>query len=240
MYKNISMTIIIASAIAAFLIVPWAALQHSHAQSNSNLQSTAMNMHDQERRAVNAPALTWSNSLATEAQSWAEHLKALNQGKPLDTITQSDLVHSTTTLGENLAQEAAWGTGPVSPPTTESLIQGWIDEKPYMGGHYTQMIAQSTKEVGCGIASGKGSITDGSMTGESVYLVCRYNPQGNIAAPQAVGEEDAGAQLQEEGAAAPLDDQGAAAPPDGGDDGGGDDGGGDDGGGDDGGGDDGN
>ena len=213
MYKNVSMTIIIASAIAALLIVPWAALKHSHAQSNSNLQSTALNMHKQERDAVRAPALTWSNSLATEAQSWAEHLAALNQGKPLDTIRQSDLVHSTTTLGENLAQAAAWGTGPVSPPTTESLIQSWINEKSYMGGHYTQMIAQNTKEVGCGIASGKGSVTGGSMTGESVYLVCRYNPQGNTAAPQAVGEEDAAAPLQEEGAAAPLDDQGAAAPP---------------------------
>ena len=89
-----------------------------------------------------------------------------------------------------------------------------------MGGHYTQMIAQNTKEIGCGIASGKGSVTGGSMTGESVYLVCHYNPQGNTAAPQAVGEEDAAAPLQEEGAAAPLDDQGAAAPPDGGDDGG--------------------
>ena len=83
-----------------------------------------------------------------------------------------------------------------------------------MGGHYTQMIAQNTKEIGCGIASGKGSVTGGSMTGESVYLVCHYNPQGNTAAPQAVGEEDAAAPLQEEGAAAPLDDQGAAAPPD--------------------------
>ena len=77
---------------------------HSHAQSNSNLQSTALNMHKQERDAVRAPALTWSNSLATGAQSWAEHLAALNQGKPLDTIRKSDLVHSTTTLGENLAQ----------------------------------------------------------------------------------------------------------------------------------------
>ena len=140
-------------------------------------------MHKQERDAVRAPALTWSNSLATGAQSWAEHLAALNQGKPLDTIRKSDLVHSTTTLGENLAQAATWGTGPVSPPTTESLIQSWINEKSYMGGHYTQMIAQNTKEIGCGIASGKGSVTGGSMTGESVYLVCHYNPQGNTAPP---------------------------------------------------------
>ncbi len=35
MYRNVSITIIMASAILAILIVPWAALQRSHAQSDS-------------------------------------------------------------------------------------------------------------------------------------------------------------------------------------------------------------
>ena len=103
-----------------------------------------------------------------------------------------------------------------------------------MGGHYTQMIAQNTKEIGCGIASGKGSVTGGSMTGESVYLVCHYNPQGNTAAPQAVGEEDAAASTSGRRCRLHLMTKVPQTPPDGGDDGGGDDGGGDDGGGDDG------
>jgi hypothetical protein len=48
MYK-ISLTIIMASAIAAILIVPWATLQRSHAQSD--LADTILKIHNDERAA---------------------------------------------------------------------------------------------------------------------------------------------------------------------------------------------
>jgi pathogenesis-related protein 1 len=180
MYKNVSITLIMASAIAAILIVPSAVLQRSHAQSD--LANTVLAVHNRERAAVGSPELKWSDSLAADAKSWAEHLVTLNQGKPLD--ERSNLVHATGTgQGENLAQRAAWGSGPTSPPSTESLLQGWVNEKPYGGSfdHYTQMVWKTTKEVGCGTASLSGSAAGGSMTGQSVFLVCRYSPPGNIA-----------------------------------------------------------
>ena len=88
------------------------------------------------------------------------------------------LINSTGTgKGENLAYKWSAGTGQVSPPSAESLVQGrnsWVAEKSWtpMGGHYTQMVWNNTKEVGCAIATSNGKTSDG-MTGVVAYLVCR-------------------------------------------------------------------
>jgi uncharacterized protein YkwD len=146
---------------------------------------TILKMHNDERAAVGSPALTWSDSLAADAKNWADHLVTLNQGKPIDKLTQSDLVHSSV-AGENLAQGGVWGTGPVSPPSTNSLVQGWVNEKPWRGGpcagdcdHYTQMVWKNTKEVGCAIATSNEKASNGD-SGLVAYLVCRYSPPGNM------------------------------------------------------------
>lgn len=122
----------------------------------------------------------WSEKLAADAKSWADHLVTLNQGKPIDKLTQSDLVHSTGTgQGENLSERGVWGSGPVSPPSTESLVHGRNSWTP-MGGHYTQMVWKNTKEVGCATATSNGKASNGD-SGLAVYLVCRYSPPGNMA-----------------------------------------------------------
>jgi hypothetical protein len=53
MYKHVSITLIMASAMAAILIVPSAALQRSHAQSD--LANTVLAVHNRERAAVGVP-----------------------------------------------------------------------------------------------------------------------------------------------------------------------------------------
>jgi uncharacterized protein YkwD len=60
MYRNVSITIIMASAILAILIVPWAALQRSHAQSD--LADTILKIHNDERAAHSIPPLKWSDA----------------------------------------------------------------------------------------------------------------------------------------------------------------------------------
>jgi Cysteine-rich secretory protein family len=80
-----------ASAIAAIVIVPSAVLQRSHAQSD--LANTVLAVHNRERAAVGSPELKWSDSLAADAMSWAEHLVTLNQGKPLDERSISSTRH---------------------------------------------------------------------------------------------------------------------------------------------------
>ena len=157
MYKNISLTIIMASAIAAILIVPWAALQRSHAQSD--LSSTILDIHNRERSAVSVPPLVWSDSLAAGAKTWAEHL-----------ATTGEFNHDPNGGAENIA---GFFKGVSAPGEGQSK---WVDEKVHWNGstcasgevcgHYTNMIGSGYKEVGCGTASGSGHPYS--------ILVCRY------------------------------------------------------------------
>jgi pathogenesis-related protein 1 len=190
-HKPIAISVIIPIAVAAILIVPWAPLQRSHAQSD--IASTILDIHNRERAAVSVPPLVWSDKLAADAKSWAEHLVKLNEGKLLDELTSQDLVHSTGTgQGENLHN--SWWTGSGEPSTAE-MVQGWVDEKKNWNGgtypsgcasgkvcgHYTQMVWKDTKDVGCATASASGSVSAkyGGGAGHVVYLVCRYSPPGN-------------------------------------------------------------
>ena len=147
--------------------------------NTADFANTILAVHNRERAAVGVPDLVWSNSLAADAKSWADELVKLNQGK----IKGVDIPHSEKSTrpgqGENLASEMAASSGTVSPPSTESLLQGWVDEKPSMGGHYTQMVWKNTKEVGCAIATSNEKTSNG-MAGVVAYLVCRYSPPGNI------------------------------------------------------------
>ena len=66
-------------------------------------ENTILNIHDQERKAVNNPALSWSNSLAADAQSWADHITTLGLGP--DDLAPHATLDKETAQGENLA----WG-----------------------------------------------------------------------------------------------------------------------------------
>ena len=101
-----------ASAIAAILIVPWAALQRSHAQSD--LANSILALHNSERAAVGVPALVWSDKLAADAKPWAEHL-----------ATSGEFVHDTNrgNVGENIA---GFFSGVSAPGEGQSK---WVDEK---------------------------------------------------------------------------------------------------------------
>jgi uncharacterized protein YkwD len=132
--------------------------------------NTILKIHNNERAAVSVTPLVWSNTLATNAKSWAEHLANINT-----------LQHSTGKgYGENLSFRSD-SRGP-SAISTASLVQGWVNEKngysvhPFQWpgdkaqGHYTQMVWKTTTKIGCGTAT----------SGNSVYLACQYTPQGNI------------------------------------------------------------
>jgi len=58
------------------LIVPSSVVQLSNAQPNQDM-AAVLDVHNRERAAVEAPPLTWSDSFATESQSWADHLTTL-------------------------------------------------------------------------------------------------------------------------------------------------------------------
>ena len=192
MNGKLSILISVTLITAAILTVQSSMLQVSYAQSrvDATTQNTILNMHNQERNAVRVPTVTWSDSLARDAQTWADRVVSMNlrwdicgnpqqdpQGRQCPPHVPRDQANG---QGENLA----WG---YNYPLT-SLAQGWANEKsnyapgtpiasnlgyPNVYGHYTQMVWQSTTQIGCGTARQ----TIGANTWD--LLVCRYSPGGN-------------------------------------------------------------
>lgn len=139
--------------------------------------------HNKERAINKLPPLTWSPTLATYAQQWADHL-AKNK--------HCNLVHRPLSgafaqkHGENLywGGPITWTNGKVELQklTGKKVVQDWISEKQYFNirinqcfpgqqcGHYTQVVWKATKQVGCAKA----------ICGDkSQVWVCNYNPPGN-------------------------------------------------------------
>lgn len=156
----------------AFLLASMAAAVLGPSAFAQSLPEEMLALHNSERAQVGVPPLSWSETLASDAQRWANHLAATGQFAHAGSDENPD-------SGENLA---AGGAGSF---TAAQLAQLWADEKAYFRygnfpelstdgnwatvGHYTQVIWRNTTEIGCALATGSGSD----------YLVCRYNPPGN-------------------------------------------------------------
>ena len=130
--KPIAISLIIPIAVAALLIVPWAALERSHAQSD--LANTILEIHNRERAAVGVPPLVWSDKLAADAKPWAEHLATTPEFK--HDPNRGD-------VGENIA-----GFNPskgVSAPGEGQML--WVDEKKeYTGSRIKPLYANGLEE----------------------------------------------------------------------------------------------
>lgn len=124
--------------------------------------------HNYWRKELGLPPLKWSNQLAAVAQKWANQLKARG----------CEIKHSTTKYGENIY----WSKGKKRSP--QEAVDAWASEKKdfnfetlecnkewYHCGHYTQLIWERTKRVGCAVAY----CEDGSEV-----WVCNYEPAGNV------------------------------------------------------------
>ncbi|MBV9176514.1 MAG: hypothetical protein JO297_05705 [Nitrososphaeraceae archaeon] len=154
-------------------------------------QNTILAIHNRERAAVHVPDLVWSDSLAADARNYLDKMVFENNG----VIFKSDAPRGVNLLrhasdlvqlgqGENLARLAQLSS---HPNMVERLVQDWVSEKPSMGQHYTQMVWKTTKEVGCAIATVRGTTESGMGNGKipavAVYLNCRYSPSGNTGGP---------------------------------------------------------
>jgi PKD repeat protein len=128
--------------------------------------------HNVYRNEVGVAPLTYSSSLATSAQAWAEHDASIGS-----------LVHSSGSYGENIA--SGMPTGSIS---WTDVVNLWGAEKTYFiygpfgnecsttghwydVGHYTQIIWSTTTQCGCGKAT--------NVTQNTEYFVCQYSPPGN-------------------------------------------------------------
>src|SRR5258706_875362 len=130
--------------------------------------------HDAARAAMGVGPVRWSDSLAADAQGYA------------DTLARSGrFEHSTEPRGAVREGENLW-TGTRGAYRYDEMMGHWVAERRYFKpgptpdfstsgrwedvAHYTQIIWRGTTEFGCAMASNR---TDD-------YLVCRYAPPGNV------------------------------------------------------------
>jgi hypothetical protein len=127
------------------------------------------------RAEVNVAPLNWSDNLSAQAQKCADYNAAnfLPTGQQKHCRTPGfgqNIALATTSLHLNLTQMVgAWGN------EKRNFLNGVYPSvsgtgSPDAVSHYTQMIWQDTREVGCGKANASGY----------EILVCDYSPQGNI------------------------------------------------------------
>jgi len=133
--------------------------------------SAILAVHNRERAAVGVPPLAWSDTLAKQAQAWADHLGQLGHPQHSTSAERGD-------EGENLWAGTPGGYAPTD------VAEAWASEKsgyhygPFAPsapgapttGHYTQMIWRATTAIGCA----KGHSGDWDL------VVCRYAPAGNL------------------------------------------------------------
>jgi Cysteine-rich secretory protein family len=139
--------------------------------AQNSMAQEVLNSHNQLRSDVGAPPLTWSDSLASDAQAWANELASKNlfqhgqnsgQGENLWMGTSNWF--SFTQMVESWGSEKKYYIGGTFPNV--SSTGNWSDV-----GHYTQIIWGKTTHVGCGGADS----SDGNYR-----FVCRYSPPGNV------------------------------------------------------------
>ncbi|KAI0335691.1 PR-1-like protein [Cubamyces sp. BRFM 1775] len=128
-----------------------------------------LDLHNIVRELFHAPPLTWSDDLASKAQSYAARCE----------LKHSDGANGP--VGENLV--AATGAFDV-----KSAVKLFVQDAtqftnvPFTFSHFTQVIWQSTTQLGCGSALCDNIFPD--QDGKATYHVCLYDPVGNV-----VGQE---------------------------------------------------
>ncbi|XP_062177937.1 pathogenesis-related protein 1-like [Alnus glutinosa] len=136
-----------------------------HLSLAQDTQQDYLKAHNDARRAVGVPALTWDNKVAAYAQKYANKR-----------IGDCSLVHSGGPYGENIA----WGSADLSGTAAVKL---WVDEKANYDynsntcaagkvcGHYTQVVWRNSVRLGCA----KVRCNSGGT-----FIGCNYDPPGNF------------------------------------------------------------
>eukprot|EP00111_Clytia_hemisphaerica_P009273 TCONS_00027232-protein len=163
-----------------------------------SFKQQVLDAHNSCRQKHGTPPLQWSDVLAQQAQSWAD--KIAKKGK---------FEHSPSKLRKGQGENIACAGG--KELTGEDAVKMWYDEIKDFNfknvkynskcGHFSQMVWVSTTEIG----AGKGTAKNGMQ-----FVVCRYNPAGNMLSEFKNNVKPPGAPAS---TAPPPKQQAAAAPP---------------------------
>lgn len=144
------------------------------------LRQVMLAKHNEARRAVGVPALSWDDTLAARALDYARELARTRRFQ-----------HAPQPMGSGREGENLF-TGTRDAYSYAEMVQYWIDEQKWFVNrpapefsttgngeavaHYTQIIWRTTRRVGCALASND----------RDDYLVCRYSPAGNVIGSKAL------------------------------------------------------
>jgi pathogenesis-related protein 1 len=131
--------------------------------------------HNDVRATYGAPALNWSQSLATAAETWANQCVFENTGGSLMDTPYGEI--------------SAAGTGAFTAEAAVNLfIQDGSEYDPVEPtyNHFTQVVWKGTTSIGCAVAHCNNIFP--SSDSQATYYVCLYDPPGNVVglAPQNV------------------------------------------------------
>jgi hypothetical protein len=144
---------------------------NKNAGNTVDFANIILGIHNRESAVIGVPPLSWSNTLAVNAQTWAQHMATINQ-----------MIHSDDfSYGENIAGTSHGNSPRGNLDTLTKMVESWdveknnwqggvlTEENAASAGHHTQMVWKDTKQIGCGVAAA--TVDD--------YLVCQYSPTGN-------------------------------------------------------------
>ncbi|KAF8807576.1 PR-1-like protein, partial [Phlegmacium glaucopus] len=133
--------------------------------SSADIQAY-LTAHNSVRAQHGAVPLTWSDTMASKAQQWANGCVFQHSGGTLGPY------------GENIAA----GTG--SDYDIAAAIKSWTDEVSQYNpnnpdpSHFTQVVWKATTQLGCAVQTCNGIFP--AMFGPAKYFVCEYFVQGNV------------------------------------------------------------
>lgn len=127
--------------------------------------------------------MSWSNTLAASAQSWANsqissgacagrlsHSGAPGVGENIAFMASSWTI--TDAVNMWTAEQACYNYATNTCAATCSFTYRGVRVSPNTCGHYTQVVWRDSAEVGCAVANCPG--------GAYSVWVCQYTPRGNI------------------------------------------------------------